>query len=131
MKVGTKNMGTHLATASDITKIGSFLRQTKLDEIPQIFNILLGHMTLIGPRPCLPTQLDLIKFRSKKNVFDALPGITGYAQINQIDMSKPEILAEWDSRYIKLRSIIFDMLILKHTLLGKGGGDKIKKSTSE
>ena len=130
MKVGTKNMGTHFASSSDITKLGSFLRRTKLDELPQLLNILLGDMELIGPRPGLPEQQELKDFRSKKNIYDVVPGVTGYAQVNQVDMSAPKILAEWDNRYIKMRSIIFDMSIIIQTFLGKGGGDKVKKIVS-
>ena len=130
MKVDTKNMGTHFASSSDITKLGSILRRTKLDELPQLLNILLGDMELIGPRPGLPEQQVLTDFRSKKNIYDVVPGITGYAQVNQIDMSAPEILAEWDNRYIKMRSIFFDMSIFIQTFLGKGGGDKVKKIIS-
>jgi lipopolysaccharide/colanic/teichoic acid biosynthesis glycosyltransferase len=130
MKVDTKNMGTHFASSSDITKLGSLLRRTKLDELPQLFNILLGDMELIGPRPGLPEQQDLTDFRRKKNIYDVVPGITGYSQVNQVDMSAPQTLAEWDSRYIKLRSISFDVSILIQTFLGKGGGDKVKKSIS-
>ena len=130
MKEGTKNMGTHFVSSSNITKLGSFLRRTKLDELPQLLNILLGDMELIGPRPGLPEQQELKDFRSKKNIYDVVPGVTGYAQVNQVDMSAPKILAEWDNRYIKMRSIIFDMSIIIQTFLGKGGGDKVKKIVS-
>ena len=130
MRVDTKNMGTHLASSSDITKLGSILRKTKLDELPQLLNILLGDMELIGPRPGLPEQQELTDFRSKKNIYEVVPGVTGYAQVNQIDMSEPKILAEWDNRYINMRSIIFDISIIMQTFLGKGGGDKVKKIKS-
>lgn len=128
MRMGTPNIETHKSSESDITKIGSVLRRTKFDELPQIFNILANDMDLIGPRPCLPKQLELINFRRKKGIYQISPGITGYAQVNQIDMSSPKILAEWDNKYLKMRSIILDLLILKQTFLGKGGGDKISKN---
>lgn len=128
MKVDTKNMGTHLVSSSDITRVGMLLRRTKLDELPQLLNILLGDMELVGPRPGLPEQQELTYFRSKKNIYDVAPGVTGYAQVNQIDMSTPKTLAEWDVRYIKMRSIIFDMSIIIQTFLGKGGGDKVTKN---
>jgi lipopolysaccharide/colanic/teichoic acid biosynthesis glycosyltransferase len=128
MKLKTPNVETHKVSASDITKIGSVLRSTKFDELLQIFNILAGDMDLIGPRPCLPKQIELINFRREKGIYQISPGITGYAQVNQIDMSSPKILAEWDSRYLKMRSVFLDLLILKQTFLGKGRGDKISKN---
>lgn len=129
MKINTKNMGTHLTSTSDITGLGSILRRTKLDELPQFLNILRGDMELIGPRPGLPEQQNLKTIRNEKNIYDVVPGVTGYAQINQIDMSNPKILVDWDERYIKMRSIIFDLSILTQTFLGKGSGDKVKNTT--
>lgn len=126
MKVGTKSVGTHEVNRSSITKVGRFLRRTKLDELPQIWNLLRGDMSLVGPRPCLPNQTELVLARKKRNVLSIRPGITGLAQIHNIDMSTPELLAEWDERYLKLRSILLDINILKLTLLGRGQGDKTK-----
>ena len=128
MRLGTPNIETHKSSEADITKIGSVLRKIKFDELPQIFNILANDMNLIGPQPCLPKQLELINFRREKGIYQISPGITGYAQVNQIVMSSPKILAEWDNRYLKMRSIILDLLILKQTFLGKGNGDKISKN---
>jgi lipopolysaccharide/colanic/teichoic acid biosynthesis glycosyltransferase/uncharacterized protein YbjT (DUF2867 family) len=123
MVEGSPNIGTHEAPASLVTPIGKVLRRTKLDELPQAYNILLNQMSLVGPRPCLPTQSTLIAERQKLDVFSVKPGNTGLAQINQIDMSQPELLAKWDARYVKLRSLRLDLSILIKTLLGRGNGD--------
>lgn len=117
------NVGTHEAPVTMVTPLGHFLRRTKLDELPQAVNILLNQMTLVGPRPCLPSQAEVIKQRNEQGVTDILPGITGLAQINQIDMSQPELLAQWDQRYLKLRSIKLDIGILLATAFGRGRGD--------
>ena len=100
MSVDTASVASHLASASSITKYGNFLRKTKLDELPQLWNVLLGEMSLVGPRPNLFNQEDLIEARSSLGVYDVRPGITGLAQINDIDMSTPKLLAETDARMI-------------------------------
>ena len=86
MSVDTVSVASHLASSSSITKIGSFLRKTKLDELPQLWNVLKGDMSLVGPRPNLFNQHELIEEREKLGVYNARPGITGLAQINNIDM---------------------------------------------
>lgn len=126
MKSGTSNVGTHEVEESSITAIGSFLRKTKLDEVPQLWNVLVGEMTLVGPRPNLPTQEDVILARRKYGVYKVRPGITGRSQINKIDMSEPVRLAISDSEYIALRSLTMDFSLLVQTILGKGSGDRIK-----
>lgn len=125
MKLGTRQAGTHEITAAAITPFGRFLRATKLDELPQAWNILCNQMSLVGPRPCLPTQTALIEARERRGVFKAKPGITGLAQINGIDMSDPERLAKWDARYLALQSLGLDISIGLSTLLGRGQGDKV------
>jgi len=125
MFVETQNLGTHQVSQAAVTKVGRFLRRTKLDELPQLWNLLKGEMSLIGPRPCLPSQTELIRERKQKNILSIKPGITGFAQVNDIDMSDPYELANWDSRYLKLCSIAFDLKILKSTFLGGGQGDKV------
>ena len=100
------------------------MRKTKIDELPQIWNIFRNEISLIGPRPCLPVQDELIEARKKLNVFSAKPGISGLAQINGVDMSEPVKLAMLDARYISLRSIQFDLKIIFATATGKGQGDK-------
>ena len=123
MSKDSPNVGTHEASVSLVTPLGRVLRRTKLDELPQALNILLNQMSLVGPRPCLPSQAAVIAERQKLGVFDIKPGITGLAQINQIDMSQPERLAQMDSRYAKLRSLRLDLSILLQTALGQGNGD--------
>ena len=102
------------------------MRQFKLDELPQIINILRGELSLIGPRPGLPSQTSLSAARKSYNIYSVLPGLTGLAQVNNIDMSTPKELAEWDSRYIAMQSIPSEIQILLKTFTGKGSGDKIK-----
>lgn len=128
MKPETVSVATHLADASAITRFGKFLRKTKLDELPQLWNVLKGEMSLVGPRPCLPTQIELIEEREKRKVFDARPGITGLAQINAIDMSTPKLLAETDELMLKELSFSSYLKYIQLTLLGKGAGDRIKET---
>jgi lipopolysaccharide/colanic/teichoic acid biosynthesis glycosyltransferase len=97
MRPDTASVASHLADASAITRLGAFLRRTKLDELPQLWNVLKGEMSLVGPRPCLFNQTDLIAERHSRGVFEARPGITGLAQVNNIDMSTPKLLAETDA----------------------------------
>lgn len=105
MKLGTSSVATHLINHDQITNLGSFLRKNKLDELPQLFNVVIGEMSLVGPRPCLENQKDLIYYRQKRNVFSAKPGITGLSQIMGVDMSTPEKLAEIDSLMIQKLNI--------------------------
>lgn len=123
MSKGSPNIGTHEAPASLVTPIGKILRRTKLDELPQAFNILLNQMSLVGPRPSLPNQHLVIEERQQQGVLAVKPGITGLAQVNQIDMSEPARLARCDSRYVQLQSLRLDLRIIVHTLLGRGNGD--------
>lgn len=124
MAVGTKEAGTHEISAQSVTRVGHMLRKTKLDELPQVWNILRNEMSLIGPRPCLPSQTELIAERQKRGVLDVKPGITGLAQINGIDMGQPKCLAIWDARYIALRGLVLDAKIAIATALGNGRGDR-------
>lgn len=125
MPVETQSVATHLVGASSVTRLGAILRKTKLDELPQLLNVLKGEMSLVGPRPCLFNQQELIDARQKKGVFDVLPGITGLAQVNHIDMSTPELLAEWDSRMIKTMSLKNYILYIFQTATGQGAGDRV------
>ncbi len=131
MREGTKQAGTHELSASDVTAIGKFLRASKLDELPQVINILRNELSLIGPRPCLPTQMELIGERDKRGVLSVKPGITGLAQINDVDMSVPEALARWDERYMRLRGLFLDLAILWATMKGGGQGDLVKDERSD
>ena len=111
MRIDTpKDMPTHLLANPDtyITKVGKFLRKTSLDELPQIINILAGQMALIGPRPALWNQYDLIAERDKYGANDILPGLTGWAQINGRDELPIEIKAAYDGEYVKRMSFLFD-----------------------
>ena len=101
MKIDTKLSATHLVEKSNITATGYFLRKFKIDEIPQLFNVLLGDMSIVGPRPCLVNQKRLIIERKKRGVFKVQPGITGLAQLEGVNMSTPVLLSKIDSRMIK------------------------------
>lgn len=125
MKSGTAAAGTHEVSVSAVTKIGKFLRGTKLDELPQAINLLLGQMTLVGPRPCLPVQEELVNARQALGVYRIKPGITGYAQIREIDMSRPHELAQADHVYMKLQSLLLNFKIILLTAFGRGGGDRV------
>lgn len=126
MKPDTASVASHLAAASSITPLGNFLRRTKLDELPQLWNVLKGEMSLVGPRPCLFSQTDLIKERGKRGVLSVRPGITGLAQINDIDMSTPRLLAETDAKMIASMSIKNYVYYIVMTVMGKGAGDRVK-----
>jgi len=115
-----------LVDAAAITSFGAFLRHTKLDELPQLWNVLKGEMSLVGPRPCLFNQTDLISERASLGVFDARPGITGLAQLNNIDMSTPKLLAETDARMLREMTIANYLKYVFLTLSGKGSGDRVK-----
>lgn len=127
MKTGTLQRGTHEIGESAVTRVGHFLRKTKVDELPQIVNILRNEITLVGPRPCLPNQEELIAQRRKRRVFAVKAGITGLGQVQGIDMGTPERLAKVDAEYIARRSVLFDLKILIRTALGGGQGDRTKK----
>lgn len=106
-----KDMPTHLLKDPEmyITKMGKFLRKTSLDELPQIFNILAGQMSIIGPRPALWNQYDLIKERDKYGANNVIPGLTGWAQIKGRDELPIDIKAKLDGEYVKKRGLIFDI----------------------
>lgn len=123
MKIDTSSVASHLAPASSITPMGRFLRKTKLDELPQLWNVLIGDMSLVGPRPNLFNQLELITARENLGVFDARPGITGLAQTQNIDMSTPEKLAQADKKMLESMSIRLYFKYIFLTFLGRGQGD--------
>lgn len=127
MKVDTAHVASHLASSSSITRFGHFLRRTKLDELPQLWNVLKGEMSLVGPRPCLFNQEELIAERAKRGVFEARPGITGLAQVNEIDMSTPELLAETDQKMLQSLSVGDYFRYILMTVAGKGAGDRVKR----
>lgn len=126
MRVDTADLPTHLVSSSAITKYGAFLRRTKLDELPQLINVLIGDMSLVGPRPGLFNQVELTEARQVLNVFAVRPGVTGLAQINGIDMSTPELLATKDSEMIRILNIKIYLKLIGLTILGKGQGDRVR-----
>ncbi|ELA3116394.1 sugar transferase [Vibrio vulnificus] len=128
MSVDTQSVASHLASTSSITKLGAFLRKTKIDELPQLINVLKGEMSLVGPRPNLFNQEELIKEREALGVYNVLPGITGLAQVQNIDMSTPQLLAKTDREMIDTLTIknYFKYIIM--TVTGSGSGDAVKKS---
>jgi O-antigen biosynthesis protein WbqP len=126
MRPYTASVASHLADASAITPLGAFLRRTKLDELPQLWNVLKGEMSLVGPRPCLFNQTELISERASRDVFDARPGITGLAQVNNIDMSTPKLLAETDARMLQELTVSAYFKYIFMTVGGKGAGDVVK-----
>ncbi|WP_281354883.1 sugar transferase [Chelativorans xinjiangense] len=115
MRTDTPSVPTHEARPDAVTPVGRFLRITKLDELPQLWNVLKGEMSLVGPRPCLPEQEELIRHRERLGVFAAAPGITGLAQVRGIDMSKPALCAETDAEYLSRWSIGRDLALLIRT----------------
>lgn len=125
MPVETKSVATHLVGASSVTKLGGFLRKTKLDELPQLYNVLKGEMSFVGPRPCLFNQQELINERESRGVLAVRPGVTGLAQINDIDMSTPKLLAEWDQRMLNTLTTKLYFQYIIQTVLGKGAGDRV------
>lgn len=126
MKIDTASVASHLASSASITKIGSFLRKTKLDELPQLWNVLRGEMSLVGPRPNLFNQHDLIAERDALSVYAVRPGITGLAQVSDIDMSTPALLAKTDAQMIAEMSVRHYFKYIFKTVTGKGVGDRIK-----
>ena len=105
MPIGVRSAGTHLIKDIKLSSFGYFLRRTKLDEIPQLLNVLFGDMSLVGPRPCLFNQKKLINERKKRGVYKVRPGITGLAQISGINMKTPTLLAKTDQKMIKDMSL--------------------------
>jgi O-antigen biosynthesis protein WbqP len=125
MRPDTASVASHLADASAITPFGAFLRRTKLDELPQLWNVLRGEMSLVGPRPCLFNQSELIRERALCAVFRARPGITGLAQVCNIDMSTPKLLAAIDAQMLEELTVSTYFKYIFMTLGGRGSGDAV------
>lgn len=125
MHPSTSQVGTHEIAADAVTSTGAFLRKYKIDELPQVLNVLLGQMSFVGPRPGLPTQTELAAERRSRGVFAARPGITGLGQVRGVDMSRPAVLAELDAGYVAGRTFAMDLAILWQTLSGRGFGDRV------
>ncbi len=131
MKTNTESVASHLVAASAVTKFGQFMRRSKLDELPQLWNVLKGDMSLVGPRPNLENQLELIEERQKRGVYSVRPGITGLAQIQDIDMSTPELLAKTDAEMIHSLNLASYLRYILLTIQGKGQGDRVRKDPSD
>ncbi|EGR0593852.1 sugar transferase [Vibrio cholerae] len=127
MSVNTQSVASHLANTNSITKLGAFLRKTKIDELPQLINVLRGDMSLVGPRPNLFNQEELIAERDALGIYDVLPGITGLAQIQNIDMSTPRLLAQTDKKMIDTLTLKDYFRYILMTATGSGAGDAVKK----
>ena len=117
MPMGVRSAGTHLIKNIQLSSYGYFLRKTKLDEIPQLLNVLFGYMSLVGPRPCLFNQRKLINERKKRGVFKVRPGITGLAQIKGITMQTPTLLAKTESKMIKQMNLYYYFYYIFMTLV--------------
>ena len=117
MTVNTKEVPSHFIKENQITRMGRVLRKYKIDELPQIINILKNEISLIGPRPCLPSQTFLIEERNKYETQNIKPGISGLSQVYGIDMSRPRELSLWDCRYKSMRSLHLDIKIIIYTVL--------------
>ena len=122
MKVDTASVATHLASSASITRFGHFLRKTKLDELPQLWNVLKGEMSLFN-------QKELTEERAKRGVFEVRPGITGLAQVSEIDMSTPTLLAETDQKMIQSLTLVDYFKYIFMTVAGKGAGDRVVRKT--
>ncbi len=125
MVLNTPSLSTHLINQKAVTNFGKFIRKLKLDELPQLINVINGEMSLVGPRPCLTNQKELIIERERYNLFSVKPGITGLSQINGIDMSNPKRLSEIDHLMVSNFNQINYFKYLFLTLFGKGFGDKV------
>jgi len=117
MKLSTISLSTHLIDRSNITYFGQFLRKFKLDELPQLLNVFIGHMSLVGPRPCLSNQKRLIIERKKREIYKVKPGITGLAQVSGINMSRPTLLAKTDLKMIKQMNLFYYFYYIFLTVL--------------
>jgi O-antigen biosynthesis protein WbqP len=128
-----KDMPTHMLKNPEmfITKVGKFLRKTSLDELPQIINILKGEMSIIGPRPALWNQYDLIEERDKYGANDIHPGLTGWAQINGRDELPIDIKAKYDGEYVERMSFAFDVKIFFKTIFSVLKSEGVKEGASK
>jgi O-antigen biosynthesis protein WbqP len=125
MYLDTPQAGSHEIARNAVTRVGTMLRRTKIDELPQLWNVVRGDMSFVGPRPSLPTQLELIGCRDRLGVLNMKPGITGLAQVRGVDMSKPALLADVDAEYGRTASVFTDLSLMLRTLTGQGSGDRV------
>lgn len=127
MADGTPAAGTHEMSPASVTTLGRWLRRLKLDELPQLWNVIRGDMSLVGPRPCLPSQIQLVEERRARGVYEVRPGITGRAQVIGLDMSTPVELAIEDALWARRPNLKDYLRLVLLTAVGKGQGDAIHK----
>jgi O-antigen biosynthesis protein WbqP len=127
MNVHTPEVATHLLRhpKAHLTVIGSFLRKTSLDELPQIYSILKGDLSFVGPRPALHNQDDLVALRTERGVHELIPGLTGWAQVNGRDDLPIPVKVNYDCEYLRKRTLLFDMRILLRTIAQVLRGDGV------
>ena len=133
MRIDTPNVPTHLLENPEqwITPVGKFLRKTSLDELPQLFNILKGEMSIVGPRPALYNQLDLKEMRTEVEVHKLVPGLTGWAQINGRDEIPLSLKVNLDKEYLDKMSFLFDIKIIFMTVLSVLKRDGVQEGKAE
>ena len=129
MKIEMDDRPSHEANRRHITRSGRLLRRLKIDELPQLWNVLTGTMSLVGPRPCLSSQAELIAARRAEGAFAVRPGITGPAQIAGVDMSTPDTLAAIDGDYARGHSFWGDIRLIARTVVGGGRYDGVRSAT--
>ena len=126
MSLDTKSVATQLTDKNAVTRFGSFLRRSKIDELPQLWNVFMGNMSMVGPRPNLPNQVELIRERQRLGIYQWRPGITGLAQIEGVDMSTPQQLALIDKQMLDQLSLNLYFKIIFLTVRGRGLGDRVR-----
>ena len=132
MRVDTPDLPSHLIDANDwMTPVGPFLRRSSVDELPQLFNIISGKMSFVGPRPALWSQCDLVVERDKFGANDVMPGLTGWAQINGRDELTIKEKSVLDGEYVRNRSLLFDLKCLLGTLTKLSGEGVVESNLSE
>ncbi|CUO44305.1 sugar transferase [Clostridium disporicum] len=133
MRIDTPNVPTHLLENPEqwITPIGKFMRKTSLDELPQLFNILKGDMSIVGPRPALYNQYDLKEMRTEVDVHKLVPGLTGWAQINGRDEIPLSLKVKLDKEYLDRKSFLFDIRIIVLTVLSVIKSDGVQEGKAE
>lgn len=133
MRIDTPNVPTHLLENPEqwITPVGKFLRKTSLDELPQLFNILKGEMSIVGPRPALYNQIDLKEMRTEAGVHKLVPGLTGWAQINGRDEIPLSLKVKLDKEYLEKKNFLFDIKIIFMTVLSVLKSEGVQEGKNE